>query len=153
MTNDLARDKVGLHLLQGVAVDAALASGWRDAKLVEEESMKVWVGAPVEVWEADAVEDDLGKLRVEALNLFVELVNDLGLAPLVDEDTTKAHFEGRALEGFGEGVGRGGGSVELGKEGVEDLCGDAAIEAVVDLLTLKGGEVCGESGGGVNDFH
>lgn len=59
--------------------------------------MQIRVGSPIKPRHSNAFSNDTFKSSFENLDLGVELVDDLGLAGLVDEDTAESHFEGRAL--------------------------------------------------------
>lgn len=116
--------------------------------------MKVGIRSPIKMRKTNSLKNDSLQVTFEHFDLVIEVINDLGFLLLVDADPTAAHLEGGGLQGLGELVGLVGDVVELGFHPVEAFAGDAAVEAVVNLVALPlVEEIGGEGFGGVDYAH
>ena len=84
--------------------------------------------------------DYLQKLSFEAIDNASNLIHDLVLSSLINQYSTDPHFDRRALECSGKGVGPGCIIIKLGMDRGEDVVGDADIEAIVHLVAGEGFE-------------
>lgn len=149
MSDDRFGNSIGFHLFHGIAIDsrATLFLNHRNAEFTVEQSLEVLIGPPVEMGHTHPFENNPLEVSLEHFQLVMEIIDDIGLAGLIDADAPEPHFEGRGLEGLGESVGLPSGFVELGELGLKALGGDAAIQSVINLIPFPlRGDVGREAG-------
>ena len=155
MRDDQSCREIALQFLKSLAINcrsSTSSDGWKTKVIVEKE-MQILIRSPVKLPESKAVANDPIKLLFEAVELVEVEVDDFGPSALVDEDATAAHFEDGGLEVAGEGIGPRRLIIKLGKEDIENLSGDYAVEAVVGHLPIKVGEGGHVHFVGADDFH
>ena len=108
-----------------------------DTEFTVEKLLQVGIGAPVEVQHTDTIEDELVKSRLNPVDLIADLINNISPANHINKHTTYTHFQNRALEGTGKGIGPLRVVVELGVGGREYVVGDAAVKAVIRHIPFE----------------
>lgn len=121
--------------------------------MIVEKEMQILIRSPVKLPESKAVANDAIKLLFELVKLGEVFVDDLGPPGLVDEDPAASHFEDGGLEIAGKLIGARRLIVKLGKEDIENLAGDDAVQAVVDPLAFLGRSGFGVGLISANNFH
>src|SRR5580704_1239025 len=124
---------VVIELLEGSAVDswAATTFNSRNAKNIIKHKLQVFWRRPFEFPKVETFADDFVEVFLKDVEFFKVFIYDLVAASAVDKNSTDAHFEDGALEGFLKVVGRGGVVVELLSEDIIDLRCDAAVLTVI----------------------